>query len=101
MIEVFTPTGNTVSVTATVASAVTALGTLSSLSGGTIRVYNSGTSICFINFGTSGSTASITTSMPIPAGAIEVFQLGAGVTHVATITSSGTAVIYFTPGQGN
>lgn len=99
--EVFTPTGPTVTGTASTSSGVVALGSLSSQGGGTIRIaVPSGGSTVFVEFGTSGTTASTSTSMPVFSGAIEVFQVAPNITHAAVIVASGTQTIYFTPGQG-
>lgn len=93
----FTPTGSTVSVAATATTGNVSLGTTA---GATVRVYNAGTAAAFINFGTSTVEAAAATSVPVPVGAIEVFAIGPGVTHMAAITASGTATVYATPGQG-
>jgi hypothetical protein len=69
-----------------------------------IRVWNSGGSTVFVRFGSSAATVTaVTTDMPIPAGAVEVFTIGCndGYTCVAAgITAAGTATLYFTVGQG-
>lgn len=93
----------TASVTATTASAATAL-TIPTQSGAVprkmqVRVYNAGGATVFVLFGTSGATAT-TGNMPVPSGAVEVFSVPEGTTHAATITSSGTGTIYFTTGLG-
>lgn len=66
----------------------------------TVRVYNSGTVIVFIEFGDSTITATTTTSMPIPPGWSEPFRIHPNQTYCAGITSSGTATVYFTVGEG-
>lgn len=63
-----------------------------------VRIYNAGTATVFIKAGASTVTAA-TTDLPVPSGAIEVLTVR-GVTHIAGITSSGTATIYFTVGGG-
>jgi hypothetical protein len=97
----FQPFGiGTASVTATTSSAATALTLPSPVPRRTqIRVYNSGAATVFILFGTSG-TVSTTGNLPVPAGAVEILSVPEGTTHVATITSAGTALVYFTAGQG-
>lgn len=68
-----------------------------------VRVYNAGSATVFINRGSSTVTAT-TSNMPVPAGAIEVITFNNlptnPITHVAAITSSGTATVYFTTGDG-
>jgi hypothetical protein len=97
----FQPFGlGTASVTATTSSAATAL-TLPPVPPRRmqVRIYNAGAATVFILLGTSGAVAT-TGNLPVPSGAIEVFSVPEGTTHVATITSSGTAVVYFSPGEG-
>lgn len=64
-----------------------------------VRLYNAGTATAFVKFGDSSITAA-TTNMPIPAGVVETFRPPGGATHVAAITSSGTATLYVTSGEG-
>lgn len=104
----FVSTGNTVTISATGASAATSLGTSGIRANNpemplTCRVHNAGTGLCFIKFGISTDTAAVTsdTSWPVPAGNTEVFWVPAGSTHIITIVAAaGTATIYATPGQG-
>lgn len=63
-----------------------------------VRVVNVGSVTVFIEFGGSAITAAVATGMPIVAGATEVFY--GRHQYVAAITGSGSAVIYFTPGNG-
>lgn len=67
-----------------------------------VRVHNAGTATVWIRFGGTGGTASTTTDMPIPAGAIEVFGLPAqvGALYAQAIAAASTGRIYFTPGEG-
>ena len=97
-VNAFYPNGSTVNLTASTSSgrvAVTGPGT-----GANVRVYNSGTDTAFIAFGDSTVTASTTTGMPIPGGAVEMFTLPQNITNIAAITASGSPVLYFTTGQG-
>lgn len=64
-----------------------------------VRVVNVGATPVFINFGTAG-VAATTASMPVAAGATNIFSVPEGTTHVGTIVGTGTAVIYFTAGEG-
>jgi hypothetical protein len=66
-----------------------------------VRIWNSGAVPVFVEFGNSAVEAAVATSMPIPAGAVEWHEIGGAVTHVAGITSSGTATVYFTEGKGS
>jgi hypothetical protein len=69
-----------------------------------VRVYNSGTDLAFVAFGTDSTAAAATTDYPVPGGAIEVITLtnpaSARITYAAAITASGTPTLYFTPGYG-
>lgn len=91
----FGKTGNTVSLTASTASARVALVTAS----GAVRVFNAGDVTAFIEFGSSAVTAALGTSIPLPAGAVETFAVSS-VSHLAAIVASGSAQIYATPGEG-
>ena len=111
-LDLFSPFG--VDTTAVSVSSVTANGALnlpgttSDLSGSSrtanigsvsVRVYNSTAVTVFVQFGDS-TVAATTAKMPVPAGAIETFQIGRATTHVAGITASGTGTLYVTPGMG-
>ncbi len=100
MSEPFTPTGATVNIAATGTTSAVALGTPSGQGGMAVRVFNAGAATVFIEFGVSTVEAATASSMPVPAGAVETFSVGPSVTHAAAITASGTATVYFTPGQG-
>lgn len=63
-----------------------------------VRVLNAGPSLAYLQFGDSTVTAS-NAKMPIPSGSTELFTKGLN-THVAAIVDSGSAVLYFTPGEG-
>lgn len=69
-------------------------------------VTNLGTAACFFRFGNSSITATVPSgatggSTPIPAGSVQVFRPPVTPpTHVAAITSSGTATLYVTAGEG-
>ncbi len=67
-----------------------------------IRIRNAGTADAFFTFGPGTATASLTTSMSIGAGCIEVLtveDLG-GTLYAAAIAAGSTGKIYFTPGTG-
>lgn len=101
-VEAFRPfPSGTVSISAGTASA-TALLTTASLPGNiSVRVHNNSTATTsFVEFGTTGTlTAITTTSIPIPPGAIEIFNIDQ-CGYVAAVTASGTGTIYFTKGYG-
>lgn len=65
-----------------------------------IRVHNIGTNVVYIKPGTSGVTASVSTSMSLAANSIEVFDLKAGQTHLAAIASAAGNTLNITIGQG-
>lgn len=104
----FTPSGNSVVFTANTSppSAVQAVST--TLGGNQYRIINAGTVVVFLGFGATQSAAQnnatvISTTAPSLAllpGTDEIitFQPNAWFTG---ITSSGTAAIYITPGDGS
>lgn len=94
---------STVSISASTSSSRVALQKTPSTGEFHLRIHNAGAATIFFNRG--GSTIDATTSnMPIPAGAVEVITINNAqkepVTHVAAITASGTATVYFTVGWG-
>ena len=94
--------GTTVSLAVTSASSRVALtGAEAGVQAKTVRIHNAGPFTAFIKFGDSTITAA-TTDMPIPAGAIENFNLpnSASNWYVAGITANGTATLYATVGTG-
>lgn len=64
-----------------------------------VLIYNAGSALAFVEFGRGSATAVAATSMPIPSGAVEGFDLGVNDT-VAAITASSTATVYVTIGIG-
>lgn len=104
----FYPYGSTVNLNATSSTGRVALTSYDPVLG-SVRVYNSGTSDVFVEFGSSTVNAAVATSMPVKAGNTETFALGEAMrpaavttapTHIAMITSSGTSVVYCTSGVG-
>lgn len=65
-----------------------------------LRTYNNCATAPFIAWGGAGITAT-TGGLPLGPGAIELFSLPEGTTHVAQITASGTCSIYYSVGQGS
>ncbi len=99
--QVFSPTGPTVTLSTSTTTASEAIGGYSSLAGGTVRIHNpAGQTTAFVEFGRSDVEATTTASMPIPSGATEVFGVGPATTHIAGITAADTADLFITPGQG-
>jgi hypothetical protein len=62
------------------------------------RVYNSGTVPVFVECGAVTVVATVAASLPIAPGTVEI--IGCNQTHIAGITSTGTATLYVTPGTG-
>ena len=95
--------GSTVSISATTSSSAVALNSQPNIGRFHLRIFNAGSATVFITRGTS-TVAATTSSYPIPSGAIEVITINnadaSPVTHVAAITASGTATVYFTVGWG-
>jgi len=69
-----------------------------------VLVTNTGTAPAWITYGDSNISASLTTSIPIAAGASQLLLMhnnGNGPLFVAAIAAAATGKIYFTPGRGN
>lgn len=64
-----------------------------------VEIYNSGSVPVFVKKGDS-TVAATTAGRPVAPGATILDSIGAGVTHFAAITASGTATVYFTTGEG-
>lgn len=97
-LRAFESLGNTVNlaVLATTANvAVSAPG----MGNRTIRIVNVGTNVVFINIGTSGVTATTTTSIPLLPNSAEVFFLRRENTHVAAIAGATGNTLYITTGE--
>jgi hypothetical protein len=93
----FGPMGATVKVAANTGSQRAAFS--SSPDSKEVRVHNAGSVLAFIEFGDATVVAAAATSIPLPAGAVEVFSVGA-CTNMAVILGSSTADVYATPGKG-
>lgn len=106
-IQAFTKTGNTVAFTANVAAPTAVQCVSSTLGGNQYRIINSGSVTVFLGYGTSASDASnnavvVTTtglSFPLLAGTDEILTFVPNA-YFTGITSSGTAAVYITPGDG-
>lgn len=93
--------------TVSISSAVTTARVALAPKGATqLRVKNiDATNIAYINWGDSTVTATVPSggtggSVPIGAGETAGFTIPIGTTHVASICSAGTPVVFFTPGAG-
>lgn len=65
------------------------------------RVVNAGASVIFLVFGTGAQTASVTTSLAMLPGTVEVFGKPIGADNVGVICNSGlTSTVYVTCGEG-
>lgn len=103
----FTPSGNTVTFTAATTAPTPVQCVSSTLGGNQYRILNAGINTVFLGVGTTAaqataSAAVVTTTancLPLLAGTDEIltFQPNA---YFTGATSSGTAVVYITPGDG-
>jgi len=105
MLPPFTIGGDTVTYSATTTSGTTsaaAIGIKATPPGSQVIVQApaANTVAVFIKFGTS-SVVATTAGFPMLPGAIHVFSVGQGQTHMAAITASSTGTVYATPGLGN
>lgn len=105
-IMAFTPMGNTVTVTAAV-SPPSAVRALSTTVGGTqYRVHNTGNVVVYLGFGDTANAAAtmanvsvVGSTLSLMPNSVEVFTLNGNV-YFTGATSSGTAVVNITPGDG-
>lgn len=106
-IQAFTKTGNTVTFTAATTAPTAVQAVSSSLGGNQYRVINAGTVTVFLGYGATASDASnnavvVTTtqaSFPLLPGTDEILTFTPNA-YFTGITSSGTAAVYITPGDG-
>jgi gamma-glutamyltranspeptidase len=105
--QAFTKTGNTIAFVANVAAPTAVQCTSTTLGGNQYRIINSSSVTVFLGYGTSSSDASnnavvVTTtglSFPLLAGTDEILSFVPNA-YFTGITSSGTANVYITPGDG-
>lgn len=104
----FLQQGNTIVISAAVSAPAGIQAVLSTNEfdrGGQVRVHNAGPSTAFIGNGKDAGTAQTNAALPpgpsmaMVAGAIEVWTVNPGFFWSAS-TSSGTATVYITPGEG-
>lgn len=103
----FDPTGNTIAIATTTASAATALtDTGVGPDSRDYRLYNSGTDTVYVAFG--GSTLVVVApaagipanGIPIPGGAIEVMRSSTSERYIGTLAAAGTPTLFVTAGSG-
>jgi hypothetical protein len=105
--QAFTRTGNTVVFTANVAAPTAVQCVSTTLGGNQYRVINAGSVVVFLGYGVTASDAANTaavitntgTSYPLLAGTDEILTFVPNA-YFTGVTSSGTATIYVTPGDG-
>ena len=83
-------------ISATTSSARTAYPNPSNFNG--VGVYNSGTVVVFVKSGDSSVAATTSDQFVAPGEAVE-FKRNSQDTHLAAITGSGTATVYFSAAQ--
>jgi hypothetical protein len=107
-IQAFTPMGNTVIFTATNSSPTTSVQAASTTLGGNqYRIINSGNVTVFMGYGQANASAvanavvvtSTQSSIPLLSGTDEILTFTPNA-YFCGITSSGSAVVYITPGDG-
>lgn len=103
----FTPTGNTVVFTAAATAPTPVQAVSTTLGGNQYRVLNAGSVTVFMGVGTTAATANssavaVTTtasSIPLLAGTDEILTFTPNA-YFTGVTSSSSAVVYITPGDG-
>ena len=106
-IQAFTQMGNTVAFTAATSAPTAVQAVSTTLGGNQYRIINSGNVTVFLGYGTTASQASnnaavvSTTGLSIPllAGPDEILTFVPNA-YFTGITSSGSASVYVTPGDG-
>jgi len=104
----FSPSGNTVTFTATTSAPTPVQAISNTLGGNQYRVINSGNVLVFLGFGTTSAQASngavaVTSTgnaIPILAGTDEILTFTPNA-YFTGVSSSSTAVVYITPGDGS
>jgi hypothetical protein len=92
MSNVFAPNAHTSLTVSGTSAEVTTLSATDNI----VRLYNSGTAVCFVRWGTTAQTA-VTTDLAIAPGTVEAFTKN-NATRLAAIGTSGT--LYITTGTG-
>lgn len=94
-----TPQG-TITISATTSSAATALPTVGADNQRQIEIQNAGAANVFVETGSSTITAATASGYPILPGQSKVITIQRTVTHIATISASGTQTLYVSTGIG-
>lgn len=106
-IQAFSKTGNTVTFTAAATAPTAVQAESTTLGGNQYRIINAGTVTVFLGYGTTATDAA--NNAVVVTGTGPAFPLLAGTDEILTFqpnayftgaTSSGTAVVYITPGDG-
>lgn len=63
-----------------------------------LRLFNAGPAMVFVELTGAEGAVSPETGMPLAAGASDVFTIPGS--SIATVTASGSAILYATPGEG-
>lgn len=106
--QAFTPTGNTVIFTANTTAPTPVQAVSNTLGGNQYRILNSGTVTVFMGIGSTSALATANAvvivstgqAIPILAGTDEILTFTPNA-YFTGITSSSTAVVYITPGDGS
>lgn len=98
MLNPFTPGGPTATLAVTTSSDLVAI-TRGQQSNQVQITVVAGGEIAFVNFGDDTVVAAVTDTPVLP-GTYRIFSIAPDVTHVAAITSTSTATLYATPGNG-
>lgn len=106
-IMAFTPMGNTVTFTAATTAPTPVRASSKTIGGTQYRIHNSGSAIVFLGFGDTANAATAMantsingTTITMEPNSVEVFTFNANVYFTAA-TTSGTSVVYVTPGDGS
>ncbi len=80
----------------------TTIGPYQTAGGDALLVYNSGTTVACVEFGSDNTGVATTAkSFPVPPGWNRLVGAGQYVTYAAAILASGTGTIYFSRGTGH
>lgn len=94
----FRPLADTVNAAVTTTAAnLTLTGKVGSMA---VRLFNSGSNTIFVKFTSGTGDATTTTSMPLAAGAIEVFTVTQDITTISHISGAAGNTLYATLGEG-
>lgn len=98
----FTAVKGGVAATTAIAGASTAVvASISTTPVPNVRVYNSGTGICFVAFGPTGSvTVAVSTGIPIKGGATVILGCSRQTGIAVICPTGGSGTVYVTPGEG-